>query len=279
MEDEYEYEYDAPVITEEPKSLKHSRSDYSVDEHSRTRSGRDIRGSPDDLSSYESGSEVGVSVGYIDYERTDRRTSRDIRICRTPEVEEGLESDVGDDSESDSKEYCLAVRSQSEDVPMCSDSIPLRLRSEQVRQSSSPHRPCMSFSLYFDEKRNNLIVHLLKAFRIPTKRAQCASNPFAEVYLLPAKGEAQESRLLHQTLDPIFDQPFNFMNLSVDEVKRQMLVIRIYLHNKHHFIGGVLFNLEKANLYGSSNTVDLTVFDEEEGLKVSLILITVVRVY
>ena len=266
---ENEYDYDNQVITEEPKSLKQSQLDYSVGKHSRTKSGRDTRGSPDDSSPYDSGDEMNVSVGFVDYERTTVNEDRDIRICRTPEMEIEQDDDTCDDSESDSEEYRLAIRSQSEGLQMSSDILPIRHRSEQVQQAASPHKPCMVFSLYFDEKHGILIVHLLRAFNLPTKRAESASNPFAEVYLLPIKSEVQESRILHRTLSPIFDQAFKFTNVRLEEVRKQLLVVRIYLHTKHHFIGGAFFSLEKANLFGGSNTVDLTVFDEEEGLKVS----------
>ena len=249
------------VVTDEPKSLptlKH-QSLMSSTSYSRSKSPEE-----DHLSSespYDSQDDLGVELGFVEYEHRERRIGRDIRICKTPEI---VEKD-SPGSDSGSEEYKMSIRSQS--IRSCEQ--PIRMRSFQVDPVTHPHKPSMQFSVYFDEKQNLLIAHLLKAFNLPTKRPQSTSNPFAEVYLLPNKSEVFETRVLRETLNPAFDQAFKFCNVSVDDIKEQLLVVKIYLHGKHHFIGGMLFSLGNANLYGASNTTELTVYDEDEGLQVS----------
>ncbi len=126
-----------------------------------------------------------------------------------------------------------------------------RIRSFHVEPIADPQKPSLQLSVYFDEKHNLLIVHLLKAFNLPTMRPESTSNPFAEAYLLPNKMHIFETRVLRETLNPAFDQAFKFCGVSVDDIKNQILVVRIYLHGKHHFLGGVLFYLENANLFGN----------------------------
>ncbi len=249
------------VVTEEPKSLPtlkhHSRSLTYSTSYSRSKSPEEDLSSP-----YDSQDDLGVELGFVEYEHVERRIGRDIHICKTPEVY--VEKNCPE-YDSGSEDYQMLIRSQS--IPSCEQ--PIGMRSFQIDPITDPHKPSMQFSVYFDEKHNLLIAHLLKAFNLPTKRPGSTSNPFAEVYLLPNKSEVFETRVLRETLNPAFDQAFKFCNVSIDDIKEQLLVVKIYLHGKHHFIGGMLFSLGNANLYGASNTTELTVYDEEEGLQVS----------
>ncbi len=252
----YDFNYTTSVITEEPK-LEHSRRHVSKPRvpsisTSQSKSGENISDSVS--SQYDSEDSLGIELGFIDYEHNE---NEDVRVCRTPER-----------LDSFSEEYQLAIRTQSissnKQQPLARSSI----KSFRLNPVTSPVEPSLQLSVYFDEKHSVLVVHLLKAFNLPTKRPESTSNPFAEVYLLPKKVEVFETRTLQKTLSPVFDQAFKFCNVSNDDIKQQILVVRIYLHGKNHFLGGLLFSLEKANLFGVSYTTELALYDEEEGLKV-----------
>ena len=212
--------------------------------------------------------DLGVELGFVDYGPSDSVSSlehsedRSIRICRTPEMMLHSELD-----ESDSP---LPLHTES--LPMSASKIflpPIHRRSLQVTSQSLHRKPSVHFSLYSDQKHHVLIVHLLKAFHLPTKRAESTCSPFVELYLLPNKTVVEESCVVHQTLCPVFDQTFKFTNMTEENIRKQMLVLRIYINDTQHLVGGVLFPLEGANLFGSANKVDIITFDEEEGSKVS----------
>lgn len=258
-EDMDEYDYSHSAVTEEPHSRRrlfeskvHSTSDGKL------KFGEELS----DSASSNSDHDLGVELGFVDYEDDDRLIGQDVRIRRTPELKDVSSFD------SSSDDYQLAIRSQSigsNDQPV----VRSRVRSFHVDPITDPQKPSLQLSMYFDEKHNLLVVHILKAFNLPTKRPKSTSNPFAEAYLLPNKAQVFETRVLRETLSPVFDQAFKFCNVSIDDIKKKILVVRIYLHGKHHFLGGVLFSLENANLFGTSHTMELTLYDEEEGLKVN----------
>lgn len=255
-EDSDDLDYPSEAVTQQPKPLTQQYLSTSYPESVSEASG--------DTSQHESEDEVGVELGFVEYQKKvkDLIGVRDACIFRTPEVSRENYSPSSDSS---------SHISQNEDtLPSASEPplVKIRMRSFQIEPEATPHKPSVQFSLYFDEKHNTLIVHLLQALNLPTKRPQSTSNPFAEVYLLPHKMEVFETRVFQATLNPAFDQAFKFNNVDCDDLKKQMLVIRLYLHSKHHFLGGVLFPLEHGKLYGLSHTTDITVYDEEEGLKV-----------
>ena len=144
----------------------------------------------------------------------------------------------------------------------------LRKRSPQLVRRSSPEIPCVQFSLYYDESSEKLILYLKQAFKLPTRCPVDSSHPFTEVYLLPKKTEVHRSHMVLKTHNPIFDETFKFTKLVPSEVEKQTVVMRMYISEQNHFIGGVLYPLESANMDGDLIKVDMLEFDEEESLRV-----------
>lgn len=93
-----------------------------------------------------------------------------------------------------------------------------------------PPCPIIEFSLFYDMQRWTLSVHLLKMYNLPVKGLHC--DPFAVMFLLPNREEIFESQIIPKTLNPVFDQTFQFTSLQPQEIRKQTLVIRIYDHDK-----------------------------------------------
>ena len=113
--------------------------------------------------------------------------------------------------------------------------------------------PMLQFSIMYDVQRCALTIHLHHAANLPAKDRRGTSDPFVVLYLVPNKEEIFESKVIHQTLDPIFDQSFEFKKLTPDDVFRQTLILRVYDHDKfskNDSIGGVILPLENAELFG-----------------------------
>ena len=119
--------------------------------------------------------------------------------------------------------------------------------------------PTLQFSIYYDFKRRTLIVHLQKGFNLPARQIDTDTcNAFVIVYLLPNREtdrETYESRVVHNTLNPNFDEMFQFPRLKPDAARKQTLVFRIY-HQcgpKHNIlIGGVIQPLEGVDFHGKT---------------------------
>ena len=145
--------------------------------------------------------------------------------------------------------------------------IELQKKSLQPIYPSS-EVPCIHFSLYHDDNTQKLIVHLKQVFKLPTGRPVESCNSFAEIYLLPKKNCVHKSHVQMKTHNPLFDETFKFTDLDLHMIRKQTLLIRMYVNERSHFIGGLLYPLESANVNGDLIKVAISVFDEEESLKV-----------
>jgi hypothetical protein len=137
--------------------------------------------------------------------------------------------------------------------------------------------PTLQFSLYYDFKRRTLIVHLQKAFNLPVREIdKDTCDAFVIVYLLPNREtdrETYESSVMQNTLNPNFDEIFQFPRLKPEVARQQTLVFRIY-HQcgpKHNIlIGGVLQPLEEVDFHGK--TIRKRIVEDVEECQVSCLL-------
>ena len=170
-----------------------------------------------------------------------------------------------------------STTSVSSDVPSVSRhmSLPGNTESESwvlglpIIEESNPtgqsDKPMLQFSLHYDIQQSTLMVHLHHASNLPAKDRQGTSDPFVVLHLTPNKEETFQSAVIYKTLNPVFDQSFQFQGLTPDDIRRQTLIFRIYDHDrftKNDSIGTVALPLQNADLYGV--VMRMIVQDEEE---------------
>ena len=222
---------------------------------------------PSDFSPYGSMDDIGAKIGFVDMSMYVGSNETD-SLC----IPQRCESGPG---------LVCRGRSTSPLLP----SIPsINVMGMELQKKSlqpvypSSEVPCIHFSLYHDEYSQKLIVHLKQAFKLPTSRPVQSCNPFAEVYLLPKKNYVHKSRVLMKTHNPVFDETFKFTDLSLHAIRKQTILMRMYVNERSHFIGGLLYPLESANMNGDLIKVPISVFDEEESLKVRVWSTTIITV-
>lgn len=147
------------------------------------------------------------------------------------------------------------------------DPILMKKLEDLQPSSDPPDITGVHFSVSFDEQKSMLIVHIIHAINLPTQRPEESSSPFVQLYLLPNKTEVQLSRSIDGTLSPYYDRLFTFTKLSLDDLRCSAIVMRFYV-NVNHFIGGILYGLEDADMMGNRIVHTISPYDEEEGLKV-----------
>ena len=155
-------------------------------------------------------------------------------------------------SESATKnERYLSLRSSSEGSSSQYAQVPqLPVLVEEGDEHSSPF---LQFSLHYDIQRHTMTVHLHQASNLPAKDRSGTSDPFVVMHLHPNKEEVFESKIVYKTLNPVFDESFEFHNLQLDDVRRQSLVFQIYDHDrfsKNDVIGGIVLPLKDVDVYG-----------------------------
>ena len=57
-------------------------------------------------------------------------------------------------------------------------------------------------------------------------------DPFVVLFMQPNKLEIFESKIINKTLNPNFDQMFEFTSLLPQEIRLQTLVFRVYDHDR-----------------------------------------------
>ena len=129
------------------------------------------------------------------------------------------------------------------------------------------NRPSLQFSLHYDIHRCVLTVHLHHACNLPAMDRRGTSDPFVVLYLTPNKVEIFQSKTISRTLNPVYNQSFEFQALTSDDIRRQTLIFRVYDHDKfskNDNIGGVSLPLDGADLFGVVMRMRI-----EEGLKLT----------
>lgn len=115
--------------------------------------------------------------------------------------------------------------------------------------------PIIQFSLHYDIHQFKLRVHLQHASNLPKtpvhKGQPVRCDPFMMLHLEPEREDTLQSEVSKNTHDPIFNQVFQFGGLSVDHIRLQTLVLRLYnnaLNNRA--IGKACLPLRDVDLFG-----------------------------
>jgi len=221
------------IVTEQPM-VKHARS-VSVDDNVH---GRKIQGSPRSL-----------SVPYT-YSETNRRRSATLPAA-VPSTLAKISSD-GDNNEGETVILPRFRRESSAEVGVQNRPFALPMLEESCIQVEDK-APVLQFSLLYDVQRSILTVHLQHASNLPAKDRGGTSDPFVIMYMMPNKEEVYESTVISRTLNPVFEQSFEFHRQLPDGIRQQTLVFRVYDHDRfsrNDLIGSVVFPLEEADLFG-----------------------------
>ena len=201
--------------------------------------------------------DIGAEIGYVDMAKSSRYV--DSNLSTPLFAQHQLESHL--------VPTIAQPRSASPFPGILDAGTELRKRSLPLA-FPNPENPCIQFSLYYHENNRKLIVHLKQVSHVPTSRPEESSNPFTEVYLLPVKNIVHKSHVEIKTHNPIFDETFKFTELDSHDVLKQTLVMRIYINDRSHFVGGILYPLELATMNGDLIEVPISKFDEEGSLRV-----------
>ncbi|KAG9510156.1 Synaptotagmin 1 [Fragariocoptes setiger] len=114
----------------------------------------------------------------------------------------------------------------------------------------------LQFRIDYDFNNTNLAVGVLQAEDLPGMDMCGTSDPYVKVYLMPDKKKKFETKVHRKTLNPVFNETFNF-KLPYAEVTTKTLVFAVYdfdRFSKHDQIGEVRIPL---------NTIDLAQTIEE----------------
>ncbi|CAN7995660.1 unnamed protein product [Ixodes hexagonus] len=126
----------------------------------------------------------------------------------------------------------------------------------------------LQFKLDYDFNTNNLAVTVIQAEDLPGLDMSGTSDPYVKVYLLPDKKKKYETKVHRKTLNPVFNETFNF-KVPYAEITTKTLVFAIFdfdRFSKHDQIGEVKVPMNTIDL---AQTIeewrDLTGVEGEQG--------------
>nr|XP_014351926.1 PREDICTED: synaptotagmin-6 [Latimeria chalumnae] len=108
----------------------------------------------------------------------------------------------------------------------------------------------INFTLKYDYENEMLIVKILKAFDLPAKDFCGSSDPYVKIYLLPDRKRKFQTRVHRKTLNPTFDESFQFP-VPYEELTSRKVHLSVYdfdRFSRHDMIGEVILeNLFEAS--------------------------------
>ncbi|XP_044533910.1 synaptotagmin-10 [Gracilinanus agilis] len=102
----------------------------------------------------------------------------------------------------------------------------------------------LNFTLQYDYENELLIVNIIKALDLPAKDFTGTSDPYVKIYLLPDRKKKFQTRVHRKTLNPLFEETFQFP-VAYDELSNRKLHLSIYdfdRFSRHDMIGEVILD-------------------------------------
>ncbi|TEA24902.1 hypothetical protein DBR06_SOUSAS31210008, partial [Sousa chinensis] len=109
----------------------------------------------------------------------------------------------------------------------------------------------LNFTLQYDYENELLVVKIIKALDLPAKDFTGTSDPYVKMYLLPDRKKKFQTRVHRKTLNPVFDETFQFP-VAYDQLSNRKLHFGVYdfdRFSRHDMIGEVIFD----NLFEASD--------------------------
>ncbi|KFO26178.1 Leucine-rich repeat-containing protein 4B [Fukomys damarensis] len=106
--------------------------------------------------------------------------------------------------------------------------------------------PCgrISFALRYLYGSDQLVVRILQALDLPAKDSNGFSDPYVKIYLLPDRKKKFQTKVHRKTLNPIFNETFQF-SVPLAELAQRKLHFSVYdfdRFSRHDLIGQVVLD-------------------------------------
>ena len=160
-------------------------------------------------------------------------------------------------------------------VPVYRERV-LNMPQNDDTDGASKDQPIVQFSLHHDIQQSKLRVHLQHATDLPKDYSTSGDvsvpercDSFVMLHLEPDRQDTLQSHKINGTHDPVFNEMFQFGGLSVEYLKLQTLVLRLYNHALNNkAIGKVRLPLYDVELFGVIVQMKI---DTEEEMEVHLL--------
>jgi len=155
----------------------------------------------------------------------------------------------------DLKSVNLIGQMGKEKVQPESENLTANMEQNEVEQKEEPAKEKeklgrLQYKLDYDFNTNNLTVGIIQAEDLPVMDAGGTSDPYVKVYLLPDKKKKFETKVHRKTLNPVFNETFNF-KVAYNDILTKTLVFSVYdfdRFSKHDQIGEIRLPMNQIDL-------------------------------
>ncbi|CAG0898330.1 unnamed protein product [Darwinula stevensoni] len=122
---------------------------------------------------------------------------------------------------------------------------------EKEEKTEAKNLGRLQYRLEYDFNQNTLSVTVMQAEDLPALDMGGTSDPYVKVYLLPDKKKKFETKVHRKTLNPVFNETFQFKQVPYSEIVGKTLVFAIFdfdRFSKHDQIGEVKVALCQIDL-------------------------------
>lgn len=108
----------------------------------------------------------------------------------------------------------------------------------------------LRFKIEYDFNKSILYVELIEASQLAAMDLCGSSDPYVKIFLLPDKRQYEKTRVHKKTLNPKFNETFQFQ-IGYSELMNRTLLMMVYDHDRfsrHDTIGQVSIPIESLDL-------------------------------
>jgi len=161
-------------------------------------------------------------------------------------AKDGKDGKIPADTEDDKDDLQALVANAEEDL------------KEEDKKPGDEYLGKVQYELRYDFNTQTLVVKIIQATDLPAMDMGGVSDPYVKVYLLPeTKGQKKfETKVHRKTLNPFFNQTFEFKNLPYADTFDKTLMMNIFDYDrfsKHDQIGEVKLPLCQMDLAQTIN--------------------------
>ncbi|KAJ0029300.1 hypothetical protein NQD34_004297 [Periophthalmus magnuspinnatus] len=116
--------------------------------------------------------------------------------------------------------------------------------------SAKKYRGKLLYSLEYNTTQSELTVSIKQADSLKAMDLGGSSDPYVRVYICPDKDKTCETKVLKNTLKPVFNEQFTFQ-ITKASLMKSTVVMQVYDFNrfsKHNIIGEVRLQMENFDL-------------------------------
>lgn len=143
------------------------------------------------------------------------------------------------------------LKGQAADMEALTANMEQNEKAQAGEEKEKKYLGKLKYTMEYDFQNGILKVGIIEGVELPACDIGGTSDPYVKVYVLPEKKKKFETKVHRKTLNPVFNESFEFKNLPYAEITSKTLVLAVYdfdRFGKHDRIGEIKIPLNQVDL-------------------------------